>query len=57
MNIFKLLKVNIKTVHCPKCNEIQHTIRKPKGMYEVLWGGYTCANCGCKMDKFGEERI
>ncbi|WP_298420294.1 hypothetical protein [uncultured Kordia sp.] len=48
--------INTKTVNCPKCREEQPKIRKPKGWYEILWGGNTCKNCGCKMDRFGKER-
>jgi len=55
---FKLnqLEVNFKKIYCPKCNTEQPRVRKPKGMYEILWGGNTCKNCGCKMDKYGVER-
>lgn len=48
--------VNLKTVHCPKCKTEQPKNRTPKGWKEILWGGFTCSNCGCKMDKYGEER-
>jgi hypothetical protein len=48
--------INIRIVKCPVCNERQPFIRKPKGIYEILWGGYTCNNCGCKMDKYGKKR-
>lgn len=58
MSIFKhfKFKINLKTTHCPKCNEIQPKVRKPKGWHEIIWGGITCKNCGCKMDRFGKER-
>ncbi|MDD7913441.1 hypothetical protein [Polaribacter ponticola] len=58
MSIFKhnKLKINLKIIHCPKCNEEQPKIRKPKGWTEILWGGNTCKNCGCKMDRLGNER-
>jgi hypothetical protein len=48
--------INLKKVFCPKCKTEQPRLRKPKGLYEVLWGGNTCENCGCKMDKYGNER-
>lgn len=51
----KDLGINLKPVYCPKCNTEQPKIRKPKGWNEILWGGYTCSNCDCKMDKYGEE--
>jgi len=25
----------------------------PKTLEQALWGGNTCANCGCVMDKWG----
>ena len=48
--------INLESVNCPQCGEEQSKIRKPKGWNEILWGGSTCKNCGCKMDKFGKER-
>ena len=35
--------INLKTVSCPK------------SWKEVLWGGYICNDCDCKMDKYGKE--
>lgn len=48
--------LNFNAVNCPKCKTKQPQIRKPKGWKEILWGGFTCKNCGCKMDKYGAER-
>ena len=48
--------INLGTVNCPKCKEEQPQIRMPKSIKEALWGGYSCNNCGCKMDKYGVER-
>lgn len=58
MSIFKFgkFKINTKSVNCPKCKAPQPLIRKPKGWQEILWGGSTCKNCGCKIDRFGNER-
>ncbi len=50
------MSINLNTVYCPVCKKQQPKIRKPKGWKEILWGGYTCENCGCKMDKYGKER-
>ncbi len=50
------LKINFKKVNCPKCKEEQPKIRTPKGWSEIFWGGNTCKNCGCKMDRFGNEK-
>lgn len=48
-------ETNLFKVKCPKCNTEQSFIRVPKDIKEAVWGGYTCSNCGCKMDKFGNE--
>lgn len=52
----KKFGVNLKTVHCPDCKTEQPKVRKPQGWHEILWGGSTCKNCGCKMDKYGVKR-
>jgi len=41
---------------CPRCAEPLSTIRKVSSFREVLWGGWTCPNCGCKVDRYGKER-
>ena len=48
--------INLNEVKCPKCEEKQLVIRIPKSIKGALWGGNTCNNCGCKMDKYGIER-
>lgn len=47
--------VNLNKVNCPKCGTEQKFVRIPKDTKEAFWGGYTCPNCACKMDKFGKE--
>ena len=49
------LGVNLKEVNCPKCGKAQPKVRKPKNLKQAMWGGYTCENCGCEMDKYGKE--
>ena len=48
--------INVKPVFCPNCGKQAPRIRKATSMEETLWGGWTCTNCGCKMDKWGEKR-
>jgi hypothetical protein len=43
-------------VNCPRCGARLPMIRRPKSASEMMWGGWTCANCGCKVDKYGKER-
>lgn len=56
MKLFRALKnVNLKPTNCPECGEVQPKVRKPKNFREALWGGNTCNNCGCEMDRFGKK--
>jgi hypothetical protein len=41
---------------CPRCGEGLSMVRKPRSFGEVMWGGWTCPKCGCKVDKYGRER-
>ena len=45
----------IAGLNCPRCGTPLPTIRKPSSMQEMLWGGWTCPACGCKVDKYGRE--
>ena len=46
----------LSKVVCPVCGQEQRDFRKPTNLNEVLWGGWTCPNCGTQMDKWGKER-
>lgn len=48
--------MNFKKVYCPKCGLKQAYWRWPQSLNEALWGGGTCPECGCKMDKWGKEK-
>jgi hypothetical protein len=41
---------------CPRCGTRLPMIRKPASAEEMMWGGWTCRTCGCKVDKYGRER-
>jgi hypothetical protein len=41
---------------CPRCGTALPMIRKPASSEEMMWGGWTCPRCGCKVDKYGRER-
>ncbi|MBI2804068.1 MAG: hypothetical protein HYX68_03690 [Planctomycetes bacterium] len=55
--IFKMpFGVNLSAAHCAECEEPAPTVRAPKDRYEMMWGGWTCQECGCKNDKWGRAR-
>lgn len=47
--------VNIHPVSCPRCGVKFSRVRFPRSMRQFLWGGNTCAKCGCETDKWGRE--
>ncbi|MCV9387567.1 hypothetical protein [Reichenbachiella ulvae] len=53
MSRVKTIALNLKGTNCPRCGVLQPTIRLPKNLYQLFWGGYTCGNCQTEMDKFG----
>jgi hypothetical protein len=44
------------TTTCPRCRTPMPALRKPTSIAEGMWGGWTCPTCGCKVDKYGQER-
>ena len=45
--------VNLDPVNCPACGLLMPKVRRPESLKQALWGGGTCAKCGCEMDKWG----
>jgi hypothetical protein len=48
--------INLDQVNCPRCGIKQPRRRTPRSLHEAMWGGWTCPQCGTKMDKWGKER-
>ena len=40
---------------CPNCGSPFPRFRWPKNRRQVLWGGGTCAKCGCEVDRNGRK--
>lgn len=40
---------------CPDCGEPFPRFRKPANRRQALWGGGTCARCGCEVDRRGRK--
>lgn len=47
--------INLRRVSCPRCHALMPGVRKPSSTQQALWGGWTCEECGCEMDKWGRE--
>jgi hypothetical protein len=45
--------INLGPVNCPACGSPMPSVRQPKSRSQTLWGGWTCAKCGCEIDKWG----
>jgi hypothetical protein len=40
---------------CPDCGDLFPRLRKPANRRQALWGGSTCARCGCEVDRRGRK--
>jgi membrane associated rhomboid family serine protease len=38
---------------CPRCTAELPPYRRPASFKQALWGGWTCPNCGCHVDRQG----
>lgn len=45
---------NLEAVDCPDCKKRMPGLRAPDNLHQLMWGGWTCPNCGCRMDKWGK---
>lgn len=56
---FYVTRMNIKlrSQPCPRCGQVLGE-KKPgaRNMTQVIWGGWTCPECGCDVDRHGKER-
>ena len=48
--------LNFRGARCAECGKKAPTVRAPKNLYEMLWGGWTCEKCGQENDKWGDAR-
>lgn len=39
--------------YCPQCGKLLPVFRKPGNIRQALLGGWTCPDCGCKIDRNG----
>lgn len=45
--------INLKPAACTQCGTPAPLVRKPANASQTLWGGWTCAECGFELDKWG----
>jgi predicted RNA-binding Zn-ribbon protein involved in translation (DUF1610 family) len=46
----------LRSVTCPQCGRDQAPHRMSLNPAKFLWGGWTCPNCGTRMDQWGKAR-
>jgi ribosomal protein S27E len=47
-------RANFASLKCPACETQQPLWRKPASFRQLMWGGWTCPNCGTEMDRKGK---
>jgi hypothetical protein len=40
---------------CPECGTPMPKVRRPANRRQMLWGGWTCPECGCEIDRRGRR--
>ncbi len=47
--------VGLGPIHhrCPHCHADLPRFRMPRSLKQMLWGGWTCDNCGSEVDRHG----
>jgi hypothetical protein len=47
--------INLRAVACPDCGIKMRRLRMPNSGKQAVWGGHTCPDCQCEMDKWGRR--
>lgn len=47
-------RANLASATCPTCATEQPRWRKPSSFRQLMFGGWTCANCGAGIDRHGK---
>jgi hypothetical protein len=42
---------------CPSCKKALPRLRWPRSWRQLLWGGWTCENCGTEADARGNRIV
>jgi hypothetical protein len=46
--------INFTIPNCRHCNAAMPVVRAPANFRQMMWGGWTCSECGLEVDKWGE---
>jgi hypothetical protein len=44
-----------RSYSCPRCGTPRPSHRTPTSIRQLMYGDWTCANCGCEVDNTGRE--
>jgi hypothetical protein len=47
--------LNLRPVLCPQCGTKAPFVRLPRSLRQLVFGGWTCRACGCRMNRWGER--
>ena len=50
-----LMAAFAKPRNCPSCQTQLPKYRKARNTRQALWGGWTCGECGCEIDRKGNK--
>ena len=51
------LNAQVRALPCPRCKQTLGNNRPGTRTFkQILWGGWTCPNCGCDVDRHGGVR-
>jgi hypothetical protein len=53
--VFVIYALVLKPLKCPDCGASLPTFRKPANKRQAIWGGWTCPQCGCEVDRRGRK--
>ena len=48
--------INLDKVECPECGAKQPMLKIPENLKQLMFGGWNCEKCSCKMDKHGNKK-
>lgn len=48
----KRMGLNFKKTACTKCGAALPRFRRPANLRQILWGGWSCHECGSEYDKW-----